>query len=105
MTEITRQNLRPCACCGKGVLHTGVPLAWRVTVERIAFDRNVIAQQAGLEAMFGGSAAAIGLADVFAPGPIGRTVDGTSVDLLVCETCAVERALPVGVLAELRGER
>lgn len=105
MTEIHRKDLQPCACCGRGVMHAGVPLAWRVSIERIGFDRREIQRQAGLESIFGGTTAAVALADVFSTGPIGRTVEGSATTVLVCEECAVSSTLPIGVLAEIGATR
>ena len=33
-----RKDFKPCAICHKGVMHTGLPLFWRVHIERIGVD-------------------------------------------------------------------
>lgn len=103
-TNMHRKNFKPCAICHKGVMHTGLPLFWRVHIERIGVDMQAAQRQHGLEQFFGGtSPGAVALADVFSDGaPIGKPLDeGKTV--LVCEDCAMAD-MPVAVLAE-RGAR
>jgi len=58
------KDLRPCANCGKGVMHAGNPIFYRVKVETFGVDCNAVQRQAGLEMMLGGHA---GLANVMGP--------------------------------------
>ena len=83
-------DLTSCALCGKGVLHTGVPLFWRVAIQRMAVDRQAVQQAAGMETFFGGHVA---LARVFADPEIAAPF-GEGRAILVCEECAAE---PVSV--------
>lgn len=99
-TNMHRKDFKPCAICHKGVMHTGLPLFWRVHIERIGVDMQAAQRQHGLEQFFGGTLpGAVALADVFSDGaPIGKPMDeGKTV--LVCETCAMAD-MPVAELAE-----
>lgn len=78
-------DFAPCALCGKGMAHTGLPLFYRVTIERMGIDGRAVQRQAGLEMMLGGHAA---IAHVMGPDddmgiPIGDADKG-----LICATCA-----------------
>ena len=96
-----QRDIRPCACCGKGLAATGLPLFYRLTIERFGLDGRAIQRQAGLEAMMGGNAliaAAMGPDEDLAVNLAGpRTV-------LVCETCSHQagRLFPVLVGDEER---
>ena len=86
--------------CRKGVMHTGLPLFWRVHIERIGVDMQVVQRQHELEQFFGStSPGAVALADMFSDGaPIGKPMDeGKTV--LICETCAMAD-MPIAELAE-----
>lgn len=77
-------ELRPCALCGHGVGHTGLPLFWRVTTERFGIERHAVNQAAGMEQIFGG---AVALARVCSDPDIAAPI-GEQRTLLVCEACA-----------------
>ena len=54
MTEacsIEREELKPCALCGKGLIATGLPIVWRFRAERIVIDLTETRRAAGLEMM------------------------------------------------------
>ena len=77
-------DIKPCALCGKGVMHTGLPLFYRVTVERMGVDLRAVTRQHGLELMLGNPviAHAMGLQEDIAK-PIGQAVT-----VAICEDCA-----------------
>ena len=54
-TNMHRKDFKPCAICHKGVMHTGLPLFWRVHIERIGVDMQAAQRQQGLEQFFGGT--------------------------------------------------
>jgi len=96
MAEIKRADIKPCAKCGKGVMHTGIPLFWRLTVERYGIDAGAVQRAAGLEMMLGNAA----LANVMGPNEIlAKPVMDTTV-LILCEDCAME-PYSVAAFAEL----
>ncbi len=90
-------DFTPCARCGKGVMHTGLPLFYRVTIERMGSDGQAVQRQHGLEMMLGGHAK---IANVMGPNddmglPIGPANKG-----LLCETCASDYDFSFGELFE-----
>lgn len=83
-----RKDFRPCAFCGKGVMHTGLPLFWRVCIERMGVDLVAAQRQHGMEVFFGGN---VGIADVFNDGaPIANPLQDSEKTILICERCAME---------------
>lgn len=95
MNALTIEDVRPCHVCGKGILHTGVPLCYRVRIERMGFNRSAIGQILGMEAMFGGHAEI-----ARAMSPVRDIADpiGEPREILICEQCALE---PIQCLAAL----
>lgn len=80
-----QKDFKPCIRCGKGVMHTGSPLFYRVTVERMGIDVRAVQRQHGLEMMMHGNAA---IAAAMGPDddmglPIGPADKG-----LLCSNCA-----------------
>lgn len=85
-----------CTLCSRPIGHTGLPLFWRVTVERFGIDARAVRRLQGLGDLLGSHA----LASVMGPDeelakPVMEPVKAT-----VCEACALERGLPVAVIAE-----
>lgn len=90
-----QDEIKACAQCGKGVMHTGLPLFWTVTIRRYGVDLNAVRRAVGLE-MFMGSPQ---LAAVMGPDEDIAKPIGDCVSLLLCESCAVE-SYPIAALAE-----
>ncbi len=85
------REIKPCAICGRGVMHSGVPLFYRVKVESMGIDVGAVKRQAGLEQVFGGGQAGAVLADVMGPDPdIARPVIEDQPTVLICQPCALE---------------
>lgn len=94
-TGMNRTDFKPCAKCGKGVMHTGLPLFYRVRIERMGIDLNAVRTQHGLELMLGSPA----IADVFSPhNAIANPIPDSLVEVLICETCSMEDTM-IAVLA------
>lgn len=94
-------ELRPCDLCGRGLMHDGVPLLWRVRLERLGIDRRAVQQAAAMELHFGG---AVRLARMFADPEVAISV-GEARTILVCEACAGETTSVYRLgLPEDRGE-
>lgn len=89
-------DIKPCAGCGKGVMHTGLPLFWRVTIARYGIDVTAVQRQAGLEMMLGSAA----LAHVMGPNETLAKPVMDDVILIFCEDCAM-KPYPVAALTEL----
>jgi hypothetical protein len=98
--EMKSIELKPCTNCGKGLLHTGVPLFWRVNIERFGVDLNAARRQVGLEQFFGGGSVGAVMATTMGPQEdIAKSLGDADV-VLLCEDCAM-RNTPVAVLAEM----
>lgn len=78
-------DLQPCALCGKGVMHGGLPLFWRVSLERMGVDLAAARQMLATETFFGN----VALARVFTDPQIATPVAAARI-VLVCESCAGE---------------
>lgn len=83
-------DLKPCAICGKGVIHAGVPLFYRVKLEHMGVDLNAVQRIAGMEMMFGGGVAGVTLARVMGPDPDIAKPIVEAQTLLICQPCAFE---------------
>ena len=93
-------DIKKCAKCGKGVMHTGLPLFWRVTIERFGIDKAACDRRHGLETFFGGGHVGARLAGVMGPDEdIAKPIVDAKV-LILCEDCAMVDH-PVAALAEL----
>lgn len=93
-----QSEFKPCAICRQGVMHTKLPLFWRLTVERMGVDLMAIRQQYGLELMIGNPAIASALSsnpDIAKP----LTDEGPDT-LLVCENCMTGELLPIVAATE-----
>lgn len=96
MKEAELRQHATCSLCHKKIGHTGLPLFWRVTVERFGVDLMAVQRQQGLGLMIGAPLAAIMGPDETMAEPVMEAKV-----LTVCETCACERDLPVAALAEV----
>lgn len=97
MKELELRNHSECSLCHKKIGHTGLPLFWRVSIERFGVDFNAMRRQDGLGAFLGSTR----LAQVMGPDEdIARPMMETVV-LTICETCAMEADYPIAYLAEL----
>jgi hypothetical protein len=50
-------DLRPCVCCGKGVMHSNGIAFFRVQVDHMVVNLQAVQRQAGLEMVLAGNAA------------------------------------------------
>ena len=96
-------EIKKCGKCGKGVMHTGLPLFWKVTIERFGIDKAACDRRHGLELVLGGGQVGARLAGVMGPDEdIANPVMDEKV-LILWEKCAMEQ-YPVAALAELEGK-
>lgn len=79
-------DFKPCALCGRGVAHTGIPLFYRVRIEHMGIDRQAVEQTAGMERFFMGHVA---IARAFQDPEIATPLF-PAVTALVCQQCATE---------------
>lgn len=89
---ISREDIKPCAMCGKGLMHTGLPLVWKITMHRLGLDVNALRREQGLEMMMGGAAP---LARAFSPNnEFGLEIE-KPITVMVCEPCALEQRVVI----------
>jgi len=86
-----------CTLCRNPTLASGLPLFWRVTVERFGVDMRAVQRQAGLGAFLGHA----GLAAVMGPDEDMATPMTEPEVVTVCETCGVQSVFPISALAEI----
>lgn len=90
-------DFTPCVRCHKGVMHTGLPFFYRITIEHMGVDAQAVQRQHGLEMMLGGNAK---IANVMGENadmglPIGDATKG-----LLCQKCATDLDLPFAMIVE-----
>lgn len=96
LRERELREMTNCALCGKPFGHTGLPLFWRVTVERFGVDMRAVQRQTGLADVIGSAAIAMHMG----PDEVMAKPVMEPVKLTVCETCATMRSAPIATLAE-----
>lgn len=79
-------DLQRCALCGHGMMHTGLPLFYRVRIEQMAVDLNAVRRAGAMEQYMGGHVA---IARVFEDPDIAAPMFPASTKL-VCQSCALE---------------
>ena len=85
-----------CKVCGKKFGESGLPLFWRVTVQRYFVDMEAVNRQTGLEMMLGN----VAIADVMGPNEDMAKPVMDAVTVTVCERCANKCELCLHSLAE-----
>lgn len=95
-------DFKPCAICGRGMMHAGVPLFFRVKIEHMGVDLKAVERTAGLEMMFGGGVAGAKLARIMGPDPDLAKPMMEPQQLLVCHPCAL-KPVPLLALTEREG--
>lgn len=97
MKETELRQHATCTMCNKKVGATGLPLFWRVTIDRFGIDLQAVRRQDGLGAYIGNAAIARVMGpDLDMAKPVMDTIVAT-----ICEHCACDRSLPIAAIAEL----
>ena len=97
LKEKELRALATCGICHDKVMSTGLPLFWRVTIDRFGIDTRAMQRQQGLSMMMGSPALAMFM------GPnedMAKPVMDTAV-VSVCENCATGSDLPIAAIAEI----
>lgn len=100
MKEKELRERANCAICGRKIGQSGLPMFWRVRLERHGIKMDAVRRQSGLTAMMGGSAV---LAMVMGADEEMTQHMMDPVELTVCEDCCT-RDVCVAQLAEM-GQR
>ncbi len=96
MKEAELRQHATCTICRKKVGATGLPLFWRVTIDRFGIDLQAARRQDGLAAYIGSAA----IAQIMGPDlDMAKPVMDTAV-ATICEHCACMKALPIAAIAE-----
>lgn len=98
MKEAELRAHATCNLCGKKVLHTGLPLFWRVKIERFGINKPAVDRLQGMTMFFGGNA---GLASVMGADEDLASPVMDAKTITVCEDCATGKALPIAALPEM----
>ena len=80
-------------------MHTGLPLFWRVTIERFGIDMRAASRQDGMARMMGNAM----LARIMGPDEDLAKPMMDPVTVTLCEQCSIEGQLPIAALAERKG--
>lgn len=85
-----RNEIQPCALCGKGVMHDGNIMFTKVRLERFVVDLKAIERRHGLETFFGGGQGGAVLAGVMGTDDdLAVSVDD-GVEVLICDPCSMQ---------------
>jgi hypothetical protein len=96
MKELELRRHSTCDLCDKPIGHTGLPLFWRLKVDRWGIDLAAARRQDGLAQFIGSTA----IARVMGPDEDMAKPMMPPVTLTACETCAVEHLGRVMVALE-----
>lgn len=89
MKGLKRIDIKPCSACGKGIMHNGDIVAYKVTIGQYMVDTREVQKRAGLEMMMGGGTAGASLAQIM--GPDNELLAGVSeVSGLLCQPCFLD---------------
>lgn len=91
-TPLDLDELKPCICCGKGIMHSGSVVFYEVTMRSCIVDVDNVRRLHGLEMAMGGAAP---LARVFAPSTTVAHRIGMPARHLLCADCAMKAEPPI----------
>lgn len=95
MKEEELRKHTDCSICKKKIGHTGLPLFWRVGVERFGVDMNAVRRQEGLAMQLGGNAF---LASVMGPDEDLAKPMMDKLTLTLCEECSLSDVSVAGMV-------
>jgi hypothetical protein len=86
MRQMELREHAECSLCKRPVGHTGLPLFWRVRIDRFGIDFGAMRRYAGFIALLGGHA---GLAHAMGPDEELAKPMMDTVTLTICEECVM----------------
>ena len=96
MKEKQLREAAVCVMCKKPIGHTGLPVFWRIRIQRYVLKIDALKRQQGLTMMLDGYAQ---LAQIM--GPDEDMADKMSeIEITLCAKCATEEQWPIAVLEE-----
>jgi hypothetical protein len=96
MKEKELRECATCAICGEKIGKSGMPMFWRVRIERHGVDLAAVQRQTGLAMMLGGHA---GIAAAMGPDEEMTVPLMDPVTVTICDPCGT-RSTMVAALAE-----
>lgn len=96
MKEEELRKRSTCAICHQKIGECGMPTFWTVTMKRHIIDMGAVQRQTGLAMMLGGNGL---LAAHMGPNEE-MSQEVTSVDITVCESCAIEEQIHLYEIVE-----
>lgn len=97
MNQSELQKATICGLCRKPFGHTGLPLFWRVRIERHGVEMDKVRRQDALATLVGSQ----GIASALSPFDQMTQPMMEPVEITVCETCALTCDHPIAVIAEI----
>lgn len=99
MNEKELRDCAVCAMCRRKVMAAGMPLFYRVRIERYGIDMNAVKRQSGMEMLMNGH---VSLAQVMGPNEDMTVPLMEPITFTVCESCSTAENRCVAVLAEMK---
>lgn len=87
MKERALRAAATCTNCGEKIGKSGVPMFWRVRIQRLGLDLRALQRQSGLEMMMG----SVGLARALSPDEEMTVSVAGPLTVTICEDCADKR--------------
>ena len=94
MKQSEMRQYSKCASCHKPILHGGLPLFWRLRIERFGVDVNAVRRQDALGTYMGNHL----LASIMGPDEDMATPVMEAVTVAICEPCAVQPDMCVAAI-------
>jgi len=89
-------EIQKCIICGQGVMHCGLPLFYKVKIQRFGIDIKAVTRQHGLEQFMGNAM----LANIMGPDEdIANPIDD-ELEAFVCEECSTGKQQCIAVIAQ-----
>jgi hypothetical protein len=98
------KDIKPCFICKKGIGHAGMPIFFKITMQRYGLNARTVQQTLGLESFFGGVQDGAVLANVMGADPDIADKLEEEVSGLICFSCSTEKREPLMVMEELANE-
>jgi hypothetical protein len=90
-------DIKKCAICNNGMMHTGNPVFYTVKIQSHIFDLGACKRQTGLEMMLGGHAQ---LANIMGPDEDMVKPLSKEINAWICQDCAIENLTSIISLLE-----
>ena len=93
-----RSDIKKCAICKLGMMHSGVPLFYTIKIQHYMMDIGAVKRQHGLETFFGEAAP---LAQVMGPNEDLAKPLSKEIEVWICQDCMIEKLMILTALPGL----